>query len=673
MPVSSKLAVWEGEGRSLQQLVSFCYDLWTENKSCLKKFFSENEISAVFKTDTDLCEIARSAHFTSVESIGRYKILKSSSKGSTASHKALSEEINKTKKLKIELLKRATDTTPFNVEVVKKTCGTVFLTPCKAANTRQPLTQNLREQIVKKLETEFTESVYTEDDIAEATAKFEKAQKVDMLAASLKGVNVLKDEIESLTALLNKSFKEFIYCFHKKSVPPTFDWSLDLVDSEGILERVAHSMFGSLCNLQASQKVNLHALTVSMKHSLKEYVWFLSIFKDEGAVLSSRKTLESVLSCTLADMFKRDFALAHLTLLPAHDPRVLSGSISQFDFYVEAANLVSRPAAPATGGDSLKKVNFVAGVDNSAGGAANSSQGAEGDRERAVLKDVVLALGKLEKDPQGVCMKEIRTELHSTEVKSLFERIEKGAEKGKEKKKRALRDSSSDSDSSSSESSDSSRKSRDKRPAPKKKVVVDEKEMREKKSRSKAPTTRKRKVPIEVEDDSKLEILHAITKLGTTLSNTLARDRGARGDGDARQGQRAGYTQGREGGYDRQQYRDNRRIEEPRRDAYNPRGREQRDQYREGGGGRFTRATGGLGAPSFPPKTKKGDICDKLFETGKCPDVECRGKHGKCDLRTDRKCNNERDGKCCDWLLTARGCTFRHDDCAPHTKNARRV
>ena len=61
--------MWEGEGRSLQQLVSFCYDLWIENKSCLKKFFSENEISAVFKTDTDLCEIARSAHFTAVELI----------------------------------------------------------------------------------------------------------------------------------------------------------------------------------------------------------------------------------------------------------------------------------------------------------------------------------------------------------------------------------------------------------------------------------------------------------------------------------------------------------------------------------------------------------------------------------------------------------------------------
>ena len=77
MPASSKHAVWDGEGRSLQQLVSFCYDLWIENKSCLKKYFSENEISAVFKTDyTDLCEIARSAHFTAVEAIGKYKILK---------------------------------------------------------------------------------------------------------------------------------------------------------------------------------------------------------------------------------------------------------------------------------------------------------------------------------------------------------------------------------------------------------------------------------------------------------------------------------------------------------------------------------------------------------------------------------------------------------------------
>jgi hypothetical protein len=81
MPVQSKLAAWDGEGRSLQQLVSFCYDLWTENKSCLKKFFGDNDISAVFKSDTDLCEIARSAHFTSVESIGRFKILKSVKSG----------------------------------------------------------------------------------------------------------------------------------------------------------------------------------------------------------------------------------------------------------------------------------------------------------------------------------------------------------------------------------------------------------------------------------------------------------------------------------------------------------------------------------------------------------------------------------------------------------------
>ena len=92
MPVQSKLAAWNGEGRSLQQLVSFCYDLWTENKSCLKKFFSDNDISTVFKSDTDLCEIARSAHFTSVESIGRFKILKSTSKGASFTQKSLYDD-----------------------------------------------------------------------------------------------------------------------------------------------------------------------------------------------------------------------------------------------------------------------------------------------------------------------------------------------------------------------------------------------------------------------------------------------------------------------------------------------------------------------------------------------------------------------------------------------------
>jgi len=675
MPVLNKHAVWEGEGRSLQQLVSFCYDLWIENKSCLKKFFSENEISAVFKTDTDLCEIARSAHFTAVESIGKYKILKSSSKGSTAlQHVAMSEEINRTKKLKIDLLKSADDKTKFNIELDGGTCHTVFITPCKKGNTKRVLQTALRESIVKKLEQEFIEGVYTQDDVDEAKVKLEKAQKVDMLGASLGGVNVLKNEIEDLTLLFNKSFKEFVYCYHKKSVPPTIDWDEALTDSEGILERVAHSLFGSLCNLRLTQKVStLHALTASMKHSLKEYIWFLSIFKDAGEVEASKVSLQSVLACTLSDMFKSDSNLAHLTLLPQSDPRVARGAISQFDFYVEAANLVSRPAAPATGGDSLKKVNFVAGIGNSAGGAEEESpQGKESDREKIILKDIVLALGKLEKDPQGVCMKEIKTELHSTEVKSLFERIEKGAEKSKDKKKRASRDSSSDSDSSSSESSDSSRKSRGGRPGPKKKVVVDEKEKREKKGGDKAPAQRKRKAPIVVDDDSNKEILHAITRLGNTLNNTLARDRNAREDLQQRQGQRG--AQGREGGYDRPAYRDNyRRFEEPRRDGYGNQGRDGRDQHREGGGGRFTRATGGLGAPSFPPKTKKGEICDKLFETGKCPDVECRAKHGKCDLRTEKKCNNERDGKCCDWLLTARGCTFRHDECAPYTKNARRV
>ena len=668
MPVQSKLAAWNGEGRSLQQLVSFCYDLWTENKSCLKKFFGDNDISTVFKSDTDLCEIARSAHFTSVESIGRFKILKSTSKGASFAQKSLSEEITRTKELKIAMLKSATDTTPFNIEG-KKTCLNVFVTPCKSTNKKATLTQGLRDQIVKKLETEFIESTYTEDDIAEATAKFERAQKVDLLQASMTGVNVLRDEIDSLTVLLNKSFKEFIYCFKKKCVPPTIDWSLDLNDGESILEGVAHSMFGSLCNLSATQKVTtLNTLTVSMKHSLKEYVWFLGIFKDENDVLSSRKALESVLSCTLADLFKRESHLAHLTLLPANDMRVINGHISQFDFYVEAANLVSRPAAPAGGVDALKKVNFVKGFEDEAAGTKGDSRKPDQDEvDKVILKDIVLALGKLEKDPNGVCMKEIRTELHSTEVKSLFERLEKGAEK---KKRRAQRDSSSDSSGDESVSSDSSKKVKE-RPAAKKKVVVDEKE---KKTAEKSKAVqRKRKKPIEVEDEQQSEILHAITKLGSTLSNSLARDRYAREGGDRRQNDRGAPVRDarREGGYDRPYNRDNRRVEEPRREPYNARGRDGRDQYREGGGSRFPRAATGGGL--FPPKIKKGEICDKIFESGKCLDADCKEKHGRCDLRTDRNCNNERDGKCCDWLITSRGCTFRHNECAAFTKNARRA
>lgn len=669
MPVQSKLAAWDGEGRSLQQLVSFCYDLWTENKSCLKKFFGDNDISTVFKSDTDLCEIARSAHFTSVESIGRFKILKSTSKGATITQKSLSEEITQTKKLKIELLRKATDATPFIVEN-KRSCDNVFITPCKSSTKKVTMTQSLRDQIVKKLETEFNESTYTDEDIAEATAKFEKAQKVDLLQASMKGVNVLRDEIDSLTILLNKSFKEFIYCFKKKSVPPTIDWSLDLNDSEGILEGVAHSMFGSLCNLSATQRVTaMHTLTVSMKHSLKEYVWFLSIFKDESEVLSSRKALESVLSCTLADLFKRESHLAHLTLLPANDVRVINGSISQFDFYVEAANLVSRPAAPAGGIDALKKVNFVSGFEDGAAEAKGDKRKPDQDEiDKVILKDVVLALGKLEKDPEGVCVKEIRTELHSTEVKSLFERIAKCAEK---KKKRAQRESSSDSSSDESSSSDSSKPVKG-RPAAKKKVVVDEKE---KKTADKGKTVqRKRKKPIEIEEERQSELLHAINKLGATLGSTIARERNSRDEVDRRQGQQSvqGRDGRREGGYDRPYNRDNRRVEEPRREPYNSRGRDGRDQYREGGGGRFPRATGG-GGGLYPPKIKKGEICDKMFETGKCLESDCKEKHGKCDLRTDRYCNNERDGKCCDWLITSRGCTFRHNECAAFTKNARRA
>ena len=46
----------------------------------------------------------------------------------------------------------------------------------------------------------------------------------------------------------------------------------------------------------------------------------------------------------------------------------------------------------------------------------------------------------------------------------------------------------------------------------------------------------------------------AITKLGTTLGNTLARDRNAREEMHSRQAQRG--AQGREGGYERPAYRD---------------------------------------------------------------------------------------------------------------------
>ena len=115
-------------------------------------------------------------------------------------------------------------------------------------------------------------------DIEEAAAKLELLHKVDMRGASASGVNMLKDEMEELNGLLNKCFKELIYCFSKKTAPNSFDWSDPLTDDENILETTAHSLFGALCNITQGTS-SLDKLTSSMKHSLKEYLWFLSIFR----------------------------------------------------------------------------------------------------------------------------------------------------------------------------------------------------------------------------------------------------------------------------------------------------------------------------------------------------------------------------------------------------------
>ena len=103
MPVLSKLSVWDGSGKRVEHFVSFCYDIWVEHKSKLKKFFEDNEISALFKSDTDLCEISQSAHFASVTLLNRYKVLTNAAKrGSGVGTQAtLSEEIRTTKKRKI--------------------------------------------------------------------------------------------------------------------------------------------------------------------------------------------------------------------------------------------------------------------------------------------------------------------------------------------------------------------------------------------------------------------------------------------------------------------------------------------------------------------------------------------------------------------------------------------
>ena len=96
-------------------------------------------------------------------------------------------------------------------------------------------------------------------------------------------------------------------------------------------------------------------------------------------------------------MLKKDASTAHFTILANSDPRVIKGTVSQFDFYVEAANLMARPAAATNDSRSDKKrVNFIKDrVQSEEREAASDSE-----EESYKFKDVVRALSKLEKDPK---------------------------------------------------------------------------------------------------------------------------------------------------------------------------------------------------------------------------------------------------------------------------------
>ena len=661
MPVLSKLSVWDGSGKRVEHFVSFCYDIWVEHKSKLKKFFEDNEVSALFKTDTDLCDISQSAHFASVTLLNRYKVLNNAAKRGSGigSQASLSEEVRTTKKRKIEKLKKATDNDIFTGDISNKggaqKVKSLFLTPVKGAKLAQfKLNTSARDELIKKLEDEYDDDVITQRDIEEAAAKLELIHQIDMKGASTTGVNMLKDEIEELNRLLNKCFKELIYCFSKKTAPKSFDWSAPLVDDENILETTAHSLFGALCNM-TTEAAPLSKLTSSMKHSLKEYLWFLSIFQDEETVKDQSKSVESVLACSLSNVLKKDASTAHYTMLANSDPRVIRGTVSQFEFYVEAANLMARPAAPTSnGGAEKKKVNFIKEKVQHKERPASDS---ETDEEVYKYKDVVRALSKLEKDPKGVCTKEIKTEVHSTKVQSLFERIKA------EKEQSASEESDSESDSSKEKSS-----SRKGRPQPKKKTkapVSDESEPspkeRAKKKQEKSPKPSKGKPSKEDEDASGAVVMRAIQQMGATLGNTLANaitknkvnnDQGSRDGGQQR---------GRDDRDSRRRTDDNSSYRAPER-RYQGRGdtNGSRDRYQDKGRRPEARDVRPRSTTTYvPPKLEKGQICDNIFSKGECMDEACTQKHGFWE-RSGPTCRFEEEGKCCDWLMTRNGCRFSH-------------
>ena len=654
MPVLSKLSVWDGSGKRVEHFVSFCYDIWVEHKSKLKKFFEDNEISALFKSDTDLCEISQSAHFASVTLLNRYKVLTNAAKrGSGVGTQAtLSEEIRTTKKRKIEKLKKATDKDIFTGDISEPVSGTtvvksLYLTPIKGAKVAQfTLNGKARTELIKRLEDEYDDDIITEVDIEEASAKLELLHKVDMKGASVSGVNMLKDELEELNGLLNKCFKELIYCFTKKTAPKGFDWSSPLTDDESILETTAHSLFGALCNITQGTS-SLDKLTTSMKHSLKEYLWFLSIFSDKATIKAQTKSVESVLACSLSNVLKKDVSTAHFTILANSDPRVIKGTVSQFDFYVEAANLMARPAAATSDSHSDKKrVNFL--KDKAQAVEQEASSGSE--EESYKFKDVVRALSKLEKDPKGVCNKEIKTEFHSTKVKSLFERL---AEK--------VQSASEESDSSS-DSSVEVRTSRKGRPQPKKKSKAADEEPqpkeKPKKKREQSPKATKKKPAAAEEDAAGSVVVKAIQQMGATLGNTLAT---AITKNNAQGSRDGGQHRGRDDRDQRSRYNDSagsRTHERKYQGRDDNAGR--RDRYQDKGRRPEARDVRPRSAtPYVPPKLEKGQICDNIFNKGECMDEACAQKHGFWE-RSGATCRFEEEGKCCDWLMTKNGCRFSH-------------
>ena len=660
MPVLSKLSVWDGSGKRVEHFVSFCYDIWVEHKSKLKKFFEDNEISNLFKSDTDLCEISQSAHFASITLLNRYKVLTNAAKRGSGigSQSSLSEEVRTTKKRKIEKLKKATDDDIFTGDI-SSTSGTtvvnsLYLTPVKGAKLAQfTLNGKARDDLIKRLEDEYDEDKITPVDIEEAAAKLELLHKVDMKGASASGVNMLKDEMEELNGLLNKCFKELIYCFSKKTAPKSFDWSDPLTDDENILETTAHSLFGALCNITQGTS-SLDKLTSSMKHSLKEYLWFLSIFSNEATIKAQTKSVESVLACSLSNVLKKDASTAHFTILAHSDPRVIKGTVSQFDFYVEAANLMARPAAATNDNHSdRKRVNFIKDKERSSAHEAVS----ESEEESYRFKDVVRALSKLEKDPKGVCNKEIKTEFHSTKVKSLFERIK--AEKER---------STSDESDSSSESSVEVRTSRKGRPQPKKKSKAADEDSgpqhkdKAKQKRDKSPKTTKKKAPAEEEDAAGAITIKAIQQLGATLGNTLATAIAKNNATNAAQATRdGGNNRGRDDNDSRRRHNDYNTYRAPdRRNHVRDGGDRGRERYQDKGRRPEARdAKPRQTTPYTPPKLEKGQICDNILTKGECTDESCSQKHGFWD-RSAQPCRFEEEGKCCDWLMTKIGCRFNH-------------